>query len=137
MGGFRESLENWEDYLRSKMELEGDGDHLESVKRDSDSDPGLEEGASAGDETETRGVWEDTNKIVGERLGLSNWQTVAAIIVFACLCVGLCGWCTWRFFKKKRPKDKKKDGKKQVVYSVQCTVYSVQCTYDMISGSDH
>ena len=26
------------------MELEGDGDHLESVKRDSDSDPGLEEG---------------------------------------------------------------------------------------------
>ena len=23
-------------------------------------------------------------------------------------------WCTWRFLKKKRPKDKKKDGKKQV-----------------------
>ena len=27
--------------------------------------------------------------------------------------MGLCGWCSWRFLKKKRPKDKKKDGKKQ------------------------
>lgn len=26
--------------------------------------------------------------------------------------VGFCGWCIWRFFKKKRPKDKKKkDGR--------------------------
>ena len=46
------SLESWEDIIRSKMELgtgddppTGDsGDHLESVKRDSDSDPPPDEG---------------------------------------------------------------------------------------------
>ena len=34
------------------------------------------------------------------------------------LAVGLVAWCVWRFFKKKRPKDKKKgkDGKDQVTY---------------------
>ena len=33
--------------------------------------------------------------------------------VLVCAVIGLCGWCLWRFFKKKRPKDgkKKKDGK--------------------------
>jgi hypothetical protein len=36
--------------------------------------------------------------------------------VLIALAIGLVVWCVWRFFKKKRPKDKKKgkDGKEQV-----------------------
>merc|ERR1711983_319918 len=107
MGRLKQSLESWEDIIRSKMDLGKKDDHLESVKRDSDSDPPPDEG------TETGGVKDEIINNVGETLGLNNWQAVAAIIVFVCLCVGLCGWCSWRFLKKKRPKDKKKDGKKQ------------------------
>jgi len=50
---------------------------------------------------------------LGDNLGLNRWQVVAAIIVTVCLCLAFCCWCSWRFFKKKRPKDKKKDSKKQ------------------------
>ena len=74
------------------MELEsGDepvpSDHHESVKKDVDPDPQPDEGnklfsfqitfyISQGSGT----GGEDTIKIVGESLGLNNWQTVAAII---------------------------------------------------------
>ena len=45
---------------------------------------------------------------------------VSLILIFSVLIGCLIGgsfWCVWRFFKKKRPKDKKKgkDGKDQVV----------------------
>ncbi len=33
---------------------------------------------------------------------------IPILIALACAVVGLCGWCVWRFFKKRRPKDKKK-----------------------------
>ena len=32
--------------------------------------------------------------------------------------LGLCFWCVWRFFKKKRPKDKKKNKEGKVVEGV-------------------
>ena len=71
---------------------------------------------------------------VVNRTGLSRWEVIAlisgetspsaptqqsiSIITFNAVLVisiaVLCSWCFWRFFKKKRPKDKKKDGKKQV-----------------------
>jgi len=51
--------------------------------------------------------------VMKENLGLKRWQVVAGVILSVCFFVALCTWCTWRFFKKKRPKDKKKDGKKQ------------------------
>merc|ERR1711983_291071 len=107
MGRLKQSLESWEDIIRSKMDLGKKDDHLESVKRDSDSDPPPDEG------TETGGVKDEIINNVGETLGLNNWQAVAAIIVFVCICLAFCCWCSGRFFKKKRPKDKKKDGKKQ------------------------
>merc|ERR1712004_338565 len=77
MEGIKKSLESWEDYIpgiRSRMDLEnrdGDdltsGDHLESVKRDSDSPP--DEGAGTGE------VKDEAIKDLGESLGLNNWQT--------------------------------------------------------------
>ena len=51
---------------------------------------------------------------VVSRTGLSRWQVIALITVLVFSIAVLCSWCFWRFFKKKRPKDKKKDGKKQV-----------------------
>jgi len=60
------------------------------------------------------GSWAESNvEKVGQNLGLNRWQSVAAVIVLVCFCLTVCVWCFWRFFKKKRPKDKKKDGKKQ------------------------
>ena len=50
---------------------------------------------------------------VVNRTGLSRWQVIALITVLVFSIAVLCSWCFWRFFKKKRPKDKKKDGKKQ------------------------
>jgi len=50
---------------------------------------------------------------VVDRTGLSRWQVIALISVLIFSIAVLCFWCFWRFFKKKRPKDKKKDGKKQ------------------------
>lgn len=44
---------------------------------------------------------------------LHKTNKVSSFAVVVCAVVGLCGWCLWRFFKKKRPKDgkgKKKDG---------------------------
>ena len=46
--------------------------------------------------------------------GLTRWEVIALIAVLILSTAVLCSWCFWRFFKKKRPKDKKKDGKKQV-----------------------
>ena len=51
---------------------------------------------------------------IGERTGLSRWQVILLISVLLLSALILCSGCFWRFFKKKRPKDKKKDGKKQV-----------------------
>ena len=41
---------------------------------------------------------------------------MSCVLVLIALAIGLVVWCIWRFFKKKRPKDKKKgkDGKDQV-----------------------
>ena len=41
------------------------------------------------------------------------YLVILVFSVLVCAVIGLCGWCLWRFFKKKRPKDgkKKKDGK--------------------------
>ena len=65
---------------------------------------------------------------VADSTGLSRWlvillisgetttglpQTLTYHSVFVLSTATLCSWCFWRFFKKKRPKDKKKDGKKQ------------------------
>lgn len=80
------------------MELEnrdGDdltsGDHLESVKRDSDSDTPPDQGKLVRflfankiehfpQDDGTGGVKDEAIKDLGESLGLNNWQTVAAII---------------------------------------------------------
>merc|ERR1719412_1318588 len=49
-------------------------------------------------------------KQVAIKTGVKPWHVVAAIIFLICLVLGLCGWCTWRFLRKKRIKDgKKKD----------------------------
>merc|ERR1711983_686609 len=56
---------------------------------------------------------DETVAHVAMKTGLKRWHVVMAIILLVCAVIGLCGWCLWRFFKKKRPKDgkKKKDGK--------------------------
>nr|ALS04702.1 putative synaptotagmin I [Pseudodiaptomus poplesia] len=50
-----------------------------------------------------------------KKTGLKRWQVILALVVVLCLAVGFVIWCVWRFFKKKRPKDKKKgrEGKDQ------------------------
>ena len=57
---------------------------------------------------------------VVNRTGLSRWQAITLIAVLIFSTAVLCSWCFWRFFKKKRPKDKKKDGKKQVSIEGSC-----------------
>jgi len=42
------------------------------------------------------------------KAGLKRWHVIVAIAILVLVVVGVCGWCVWRFFKKKRPKDKKK-----------------------------
>ena len=48
-------------------------------------------------------------------------------LVLVCAVVGLCGWCLWRFFKKRRPKDakKKKDGKTDGVSFLYFMIHSL------------
>ena len=41
-------------------------------------------------------------KQVAIKTGVKPWHVVAAIIFLICLVLGLCGWCTWRFLRKKR-----------------------------------
>lgn len=48
---------------------------------------------------------------IAEKTGLKPWQVVFATIVLIAFLIGFIVWCFYRFFKKKRPKDKKKDGK--------------------------
>ena len=69
---------------------------------------------------------------VVNRTGLSRWQVIALITVLVFSIAVLCSWCFWRFFKKKRPKDKKKDGKKQV--SRRC--HSVSCLTDILKEDE-
>ena len=45
--------------------------------------------------------------------------------------VGLCVWCVWRFFKKKRPKDTKKKNKEGKVEGV--IVEYLSCKSDFLS----
>merc|ERR1711953_1586028 len=51
---------------------------------------------------------DETVAHVAMKTGLKRWHVVMAIILLVCAVIGLCGWCLWRFFKKKRPKDGKK-----------------------------
>merc|ERR1712083_540435 len=46
---------------------------------------------------------------IQDRTGLKRWQVIFGILVFVCLTIAFCVWCVWRFFKKRRPKDKKKE----------------------------
>jgi synaptotagmin-1 len=41
------------------------------------------------------------------KTGLQRWHVIAAIIFFCAGVIFLCAWCVFRFFKKKRPKQKK------------------------------
>merc|ERR1712062_782819 len=46
---------------------------------------------------------------IQDRTGLKRWQVIFGILVFVCLTIAFCVWCVYRFFKKRRPKDKKKE----------------------------
>merc|ERR1712223_1687224 len=56
--------------------------------------------------------FDDTVDHIAIKTGLRPVHVIVFIIFLVCAAVGLCGWCLWRFFKKRRPKDakKKKDG---------------------------
>jgi len=47
------------------------------------------------------------------KTGLRKWQIIFAITVLTGMAIAFVGWCIWRFFKKKRPKDNKKKGNDQ------------------------
>ena len=53
------------------------------------------------------------------------YLVILVFSVLVCAVIGLCGWCLWRFFKKKRPKDgkKKKDGKTDGVSKKKKEIY--------------
>lgn len=59
--------------------------------------------------------FDDTVGNIATKAGVKRWHVIVAVIFLVCVVVGLCGWCLWRFFTKKRPKDakKKKDGKSE------------------------
>jgi len=59
----------------------------------------------------------DKDKIDGEishvamKTGLERWHVIVTLVALVWALIGLCVWCVWRFFKKKRPKDGKKKNK--------------------------
>jgi nitrate reductase NapE component len=57
-------------------------------------------------------------KIISTNRNLSIFQLYNNFFLFtvlACAVIGLCGWCVWRFFRKRRPKDKKKNKDEKVM----------------------
>jgi len=56
-----------------------------------------------------KGEVEDTVRVVANKTGLKPWQVVFAVIVLVAFLIGFIVWCFYRFFKKRRPKDKKKE----------------------------
>eukprot|EP00096_Caligus_rogercresseyi_P012996 TRINITY_DN566_c0_g1_i1.p1 TRINITY_DN566_c0_g1~~TRINITY_DN566_c0_g1_i1.p1 ORF type:complete len:441 (+),score=133.63 TRINITY_DN566_c0_g1_i1:231-1553(+) len=86
-------------------------------KRGNETSPA---GNNVSDDTEVTPVTEETLlekandkvKELASQTGLKQWHVIVALSVIALSLLLCCGWCVWRFFKKKRPKDKrKKDGK--------------------------
>jgi len=58
------------------------------------------------------GMAESKLEELSDQTGLRKWQVICALLVLFSLVFALCIWCTWRFLKKKRPKEKKKGKEK-------------------------
>jgi len=53
--------------------------------------------------------FDDTVNHIAIKTGLKPVHVIVFVIFLVCAVVGLFGWCLWRFFKKRRPKDAKKN----------------------------
>jgi len=49
--------------------------------------------------------------LVKDATGMDTWMVITLFAVIVLSIVGLCGWCVWRFLKKKRPKGVEKPTK--------------------------
>ena len=71
----------------------------------------LASGAGGSAESSKTGLQKFEDKIgitdLASKTGLTHWQIFGIFILILLIVVGLVGWCLFRFFRKKRPGDKK------------------------------